>query len=297
MKRLLHISLILSGILYCMPMQAQFLKKLNKKVQDAAENKVLDKSANKTSQSVDKGMDDIFTLGKDKPKKNNKTNKKVQSNSKSSVSPRGSYLFSYLYTLHFTSGEVDGPNGKVNADVDFLLTPKADYMGIRSGDISGQGNAVLVIDQQKSTTFTFISSGSQNMMMTHEMDLENIADDTEDGGNFKITNLPNKTFLGYSCKGMLLEDDEWEIKLYYTDQAGLSMASVFEGSSEIPLMGNSMQKGYTNLKDGLVMYMEGTNKKNKKENYIMEAKKLEKVDYTFKTDGYQSISGSNLFDY
>lgn len=299
MKRLIHISLLIAGLLICMPVQAQFLKKLNKKVQDAAENKVLDKSANKTSQSVDKGMDDIFSVGKDNPKKKKtKENQKVKSNSKASVSPRNSYLFSYLYTLHFTTGEaMDGPTGKMNADIDFFLTPKADYMGMRTDDTGGQGNAVMVFDQQKSTTFIFINSGSQNMLMTHDMNLDESESDASDNANFKITNLPNKSFLGYSCKGMLLEDEEWEITLYYTNQLDISMSSIFQGSEEVPMMGNSLPKGNANFADGLMMYMEGTNKKNKKENYKIEAKKLEKVDYTFKTDGYKSISGSSLFDY
>lgn len=301
MKRIIKLTLILSGLLFCMPTQAQFLKKLNKKVQDAAEKKVLDKSANKTSQSVDKGMDDIFSVGKDNKKSKNKkqTQKSAPSNSdlmkgaaanSANVQPRDSYLFSYLYNIHITSSS----NKDMKGEMDFFITPNADYIGLRFGETQGMGSMFMVSDQKKSANFNFINSDSQKMMMTSSFDPSDFDTDSMPQGSddYKITNLPSKSFLGYSCKGIQMEDDEWKIKIYYTNQVDLSLSNIFSSGEDIAFKGNSsLRKDLANLNDGLIMYMEGASKKNKKENFIMEAKKLEKIDYTFNTDGYQNMSG------
>lgn len=257
-----------------MPTQAQFFKKLGKKVQDAAEDKVLDKSAKKTSKSVDEGMDDIFSIGKDKGKKNK---------SKSTASPRNSYTFPYFYVMNFEFGNGNDSNQR---DLEMFLTESGEYLGIRASE-SG-ADMFMVMDYSKSASFNFMSSSSGKMMFPVSIDVNDEGEDDYDNSDFKITSLPDKTFLGYNCKGKKLENQEWEIKLYYTDEVPVSMSSMTKGGNE--KMTKMFQQEGMDITNGLVMYMEGENKQDKDESYIMTAKKLEKVDCKFKTAGYQQIS-------
>ncbi|HLS30446.1 MAG TPA: hypothetical protein VK021_06290 [Flavobacteriaceae bacterium] len=280
MKRFINLTILLLVLLIGVPTQAQFWKKLNKKVQDAAEDKVLDKSAKKTSKSVDEGMDDIFSIGKDNGKKKFKKNK-----TKSSVSPQNSYFFSHLYV---TSVETSEESDEFKIDLEMFLTKSGEYMGMRGSQ--GEAQMFTVMDYSKATAFNFMSTPGGKMMFPVSIDIDDDEeDDFDNSADFKITSLPNKTFLGYKCKGKKLEDDEWEITLYYTDQVPVSMNSIFNDQNEE--VTNMFQKEAMDISNGLVMYMKGKNKRNKDENYIMKAKKLEKVDYNFSTSGYQQVSG------
>lgn len=279
MKRLINLSILILVLSIGLPTQAQFLKKLNKKVQDAAENKVLDKSGQKTSNSVDKGMDDIFSIGKDDGKKKSKKNK----NAKSTASPQKSYFFSYFYAMNIEAGESD----EVTAELEMFLTENGEFLGIRSAQSGAE--MFMIMDYQKATSFNFMSSSGGKMMFPVSIDISDKEKENYSKSDFKITSLPSKTYLGYDCKGKKLEDDEWEITLYYTDQVPVSMHSMFQGQDD-GLTGMFKKEGM-DITDGLIMYMKGKNKKDKSENYTMEAKKLEKVDYNFNTSGYQQVSG------
>lgn len=296
MLRLHHIIGLLLLFLFSLPAEAQFLKKLNKKVQDAAENKVLDKSANKTSQSVDKGMDDIFSIGKDKPKKTKKQSKndifssKKSSSNKAAASPRSSYFFSHLYVLDFKAGETTGKSGKVEADIDLFLTKGGEYLGMRGGE--NEHSMVIVMDYPRSTAFSFISSDNQKMVYPMNIDLSDAEEEEEiEDMDFKISNLPNKNFLGYNCKGKQLENEEWKLKLYYTDEVPVSMSSMFRGANSQDDMTSIFKRDGMNISDGLIMFMEGNNKQDPSQNYVLQAKKLEKIDFDFDTSDYQIISG------
>ncbi len=285
MKRLFQLLTLCFGLLIYSPSQAQFFKKLNEKVQDAAENKVLDKSANKTSKTVDKGMDDIFSVGKNKKKKEKKATQSSNTSSSSAAteSPRESYLFSYLYVM-----QVKTPQTNVDAEMDFFLTPGADYVGMR---VEQQGSQVfMVMDYPKSTNFNFISSPSgENIMMVNPLNLSDNTSSTPQS-NFKISDLPNKNILGYNCKGKQLEDEEWSVKFYYTDEVPISMDNIFRADTKDEQVDAALKKQLSDMSNGLIMQMEAENKQNKNENYIMEAKSLERVDHNFKTAGFKAMS-------
>lgn len=286
MKRLFQILILCFSLAIYFPSHAQFFKKLNDKVQDAAEKKVLDKSANKTSKSVDKGMDDIFSVGKKKNKKDKKaTNAQPSSTQPSSTtteSPRESYLFTYLYVMEISSAQEN-----VEAEMDFFLTPGADYVGMR---VEQQGSQVfMVMDYPKSMNFNFISSSGQNMLMANSL-APSEESSTVEQPDFKISDLPNKTILGYNCKGKQLEDEEWNVKFYYTDEVPISMDNIFKADDKNEQVDPALKNQLTEMSNGLIMQMEAINKQDKNENYKMKAKELERVDYNFETAGFKPMS-------
>jgi len=287
MKRLLQLLILCLCLGVSLPSQAQFFKKLSDKVQDAAEDKVINKSANKTSQTVDKGMDDVFSVGKKKTKKNKKEAKKNQPNQPASTSsakqPRESYLFSYLYVAEMQTNQAD-----INAEMDFFLTPGADYLGIR---VEQQGSQIfMVMDYPKSTNFSFISSPSGDIVMPNNLNFNDNTTSDKNQADFKITDLPNKTILGYSCKGKQLEDEEWSIKFYYTDEVPINMSNIFKADTKNEQVNPVVKNQLSEMSNGLIMEMEAKNKQKPDENYIMKAKSLEKVDYNFKTSGFNTMS-------
>jgi len=66
-KKGLPFIFTLTFMLYCQPVEAQFLKKLKKKVEKAAENAVINKTAEKTEEETEKAMDSLFNKDKDTP--------------------------------------------------------------------------------------------------------------------------------------------------------------------------------------------------------------------------------------
>src|SRR5699024_94740 len=108
--------------------------------------------------------------------------------------------------------------------------------------------------------------------------------------DLKNTDIPNKTILGYSCKGKQLEDEEWSIKFYYTDEVPINMSNIFKADTKNEQVNPVVKNQLSEMSNGLIMEMEAKNKQKPDENYIMKAKSLEKVDYNFKTSGFNTMS-------
>lgn len=283
-------------MLVSMPTEAQFLKKLKDKVQNAAENKVTDKTADKTSEKVDKGMDDIFSIGKksDKSKKGKKENGSDEysmddiSNifSRSGEKPRATYQFAYLYDM------------KVNAsgheqEMSYFLNPNSDYFGMRMDQNDMKFFAVF--DHGKKTMFNFVETSGQKIVTGMGLDFDDLDMDDDDEaimGDYKIANLPNRTFLGYDCKGKQIESQESIMKVYYSDKVPIDMRNIMNSGKQASkgMVGDQMLSGkeFRELSNSLILYMENTTKKNG-EKFTLEGVNIEKINHNFNTSDYMSF--------
>ncbi len=249
--------------------QAQFLEKLKNKVEKRVEQTVINKTADKAAQKTSKTMDKVF----DPQLGGGKKGKKVTPQNVPST-----FEFDYQYRLTMTTKEG-------NLDIDYFLKPGATYMGSK---VSAGPEMFMVLDGHSNITYMFMESGGNKIATATLIDLSDIPEDNEfDMSSFTITDLPNKTFLGYDCIGKKMENDDYTFIMYFTPDGPVSFNDVFPSNSDQfpPALRNQLQQ----YEGATMMFMDMKDKKNKgKKNTsgTMECTLLEKTNFNFNTTGY-----------
>ncbi len=249
MKKIILIAVILTsfGVTHS---NAQFLNKLKKRVLekteelviDKAADKVADKAADKTGEAMDK------LLNPDFGSLMNPMGKRVDM----SKLP-ASYNFDYRYAMEMSTQE-----GTVN--MDYYLSKTQPYMGMKMSMGEDKNmNMSMVFDEGNKTLFTYVNG----MAMATEMDLNDTTyvDDVDMYNDFTFKELPNRTFLGYDCIGREMENDEYKFTVYIAPNMEAGFGNMFK--SEHANIPPSMQKFSKEYENGLMMYMEMVDKKNK----------------------------------
>lgn len=249
--------------------KAQFLDKLKNKVEKRVEQTVINKTADKAAQKTSKTMDKVF----DPKLGGGKAGKKV-----TPQNVPASFEFEYLYRLTMTTKEG-------TMDIDYHLKPGATYLGSK---ISTGMEMFMVMDGHENITYMFMESGGNKIATATSVDLSEVPEDDEfDMSSFTVTDLPNKTFLGYDCIGKKMENDDYTFTIYFTPDGPVSFNDVFPSNSDQfpPALRNQMQQ----YEGSLMMYMDMKDKKNKKKKNTsgtMECTIIEKNNFNFSTTGY-----------
>lgn len=257
--------------------EAQLLKKLKKRIEEKVEQTVVEKTAEKASEKASNSLDKIFDVNLNSPQAKGK---KVDAKN-----VPDSYQFSYKYQLKMTtaSGEMD---------LDYFLEPDATYMGMK---MNAGVPFFMVIDDDANATFMFMESGGNKVVTATSIDMDETMDDIEDIESpsledLTITDLPNKTFLGYDCIGKKFENDEYVFISYFTVDAPVSFDQVFK--SEMDRYPEPIKEQFKNYKGALLMHMEmidKTNKGKKNTSGTMECVAIEALDYKFSTKDYLKL--------
>lgn len=249
MKKL---NIILFLILFSANINAQnpFLKKMQQRLESKIENKVLQK----TDKTVDKALDAPF-------------NTSTQSTSKSSVKDLpAEYKFSWKYDIEMMTQK------SKPMMMTYFLQPNANYQGMVMGDI--KSDMFMVMDFDKEMMLTLMEAGGSKMGQAMSMPKEDFADAEEQLGDYEITSLPNQVIAGYNCKGLQMKNKEYLIKYYFTNDVPLTLNGMNKGKENAKLA--KILNGI-NVKDpGLMMKMDMTDLKNKKNSMTMECKSLAK---------------------
>ena len=247
-KKILLVAVILTsfGVTHS---NAQFLKKLKKKVLEKTEdviiNKAADKVADKASDKTGEAMDNL--LNPDFGSLMNPMGEKVDM----SKLP-ASYKFDYRYAMKMSTQ--DG-----TIDMDYYLNKTEPYMGMKMfmGEDKNMSMS-MVFDEGNKALITYVNG----MAIATEMDLNEDIDEDEDMyKDFTFKELPNRTFLGYDCIGREMENDEYKFTIYIAPDMEAGFGNMFKSKhANIP---PSMQKFSKEYENGLMMYMEMVDKKNK----------------------------------
>ena len=260
MKKL-FITLIL--ILFCANTNAQnpLLRKMQQKLEKKIENKVLQK----TDKAVDKALDAPFNMP-------------TQSASKNTVKDLpAEYNFSWKYDV-----EMQAQKGK-SMMMTYFLQPNANYQGMVMGDI--KSDMFIVMDFDKEMMLTLMEAGGSKMGQAMSMPKEDFEAAEEKLGDYEITSLPNQVIAGYNCKGLQMKNKEYLIKYYFTNDVPLTLNGMNKGkeSGKLAKILNGI-----NVKDpGLMMKMDMTDLKDKKNNMTMECKSLAKSAKTISRKDYK----------
>lgn len=270
MKTKLIVIAFLMSMLFTNDAEAQFLKKLKKKVEDQVEQTVINKTAEKASEKASKSMDKVL----DPNFGGGKQGKKVKIENLPA-----NFSFEYKYQLMLSTSQGD-------MKMDYLLKPGASYLGV-SMDVGPK--MFMIIDGKQNLSYMFIDSNDNKICTATSLDItEDLDDELNDFDNYTITTLPNKTFLGYDCPGMQMENDDYVFIMYYTNEAPVSFKDVFKTDPDrIPV---ALRSHFKDNPNSLMMYMDMKDKKNKgKKNTsgTMECTSLEKSDFDLSTAGYK----------
>mgnify|MGYP000985301889 CR=1 FL=1 len=256
-------------------MHAQFLEKLKKSVEDKVERSIINKTSDKAAQKTDKTLDKVFDPNLEK-------NKKAKKITPSNVP--SSFDFEYQYRLTMTTA-----TSKTKMNMDYFLKPKATYMGIKVDQMKEQ-EVFMIMDGQTNINYMFINAGENKMATATSINGDDIVDEnqTNNYDGYTFTDLPNKTFLGYNCKGKKMENNEYIFILYFTNEAPISFNDVFKMDTDrIP---QAIKNQFKEGENATMMYMNMTDKLNKgkkDKSGIMECTLLEPKSFTFSTNGYR----------
>ncbi|KAF2335738.1 hypothetical protein [Flavobacterium daemonense] len=206
----------------------------------------------------------------------------VLSYGKNKVDPSvvpSSYNFSWKYVMEIKTDEGKAMNAN------YLLEPNAAYFGMNISQGQGQ-DMFMIMDSKNSITVTAFGNGKEKMASASKMpDYSGMAKKEGEKSKFIYKTLPNKTFLGYNCKGIQMTNDEYDIICYYTSEAKVSFGDMFKNQK-----GWKMPEGlsdYFKPEDRtLLMDMTMKDLKSKKVT-TMKCLSLEKSAYTFNKSDYK----------
>lgn len=191
-----------------------------------------------------------------------------------------SYAFSWKYIM-----EIKGDDGKA-MNADYFLEPNVSYFGFNVSQGEGQ-NMFMVMDMKNRLTVTSFGNGKEKMASASKMpDYSEMAKKEGEKSKFTYKTLPNKTFLGYNCKGIQATNDEYDIIFYYTTDAKVSFGDMFKNQKNWKMP--DALAGYLKPDEKtLLMDMSMKDLKNKGKVTTMKCVSLEKNAYVFNKADYK----------
>lgn len=258
------IILLLSGFA-TQQASAQFLRELRDKAIEKSKDVIVSKAADKAAERTSSAMDKL--LNPDFSKLSNPAGKKVDTSRLPDA-----YQFSYLYRLKMNTSEGD-------VLFDYYLNPDQPYMGAK---LNMGMEMTMVFDEGNQVIITMLNG----MPIATEMEMDETLDDDELNylKDYTITKLPNREFLGYDCIGRQMENDDHKFIVYIAPDVEAGFGKVFK--SERANMPPAMQAAIMEYENGLMMFMEMEDKKNKKKknaSATMECVAFEPTDMVIRT--------------
>ena len=242
MKTILLIAVLIAGV-GTINVNAQFLKELKDRAIDRSKDVVIGKTAEKAADKTGDAMDKI--LNPDFSRFTNPVGSKVDMSKLPDF-----YSFDYRYALKMTTQE-----GEI--DFDYFLSKTEPYMGAKMNmgmDMS------MIFDEGRKIMFTYVNG----MGIATEMDFNDAMDEDDVNmyNDYTFKELPNREFLGYDCIGREMENYEYKFTIYIAPDMEAGFGNMFK--SEHANIPPAMQKFALEYENGLMMYMEMMDKKNKK---------------------------------
>lgn len=272
MKKMWFVTVLFVMLFSFNSSQAQFWKQIQK----TAEKHAVDKASQKVNKGIDKAVDGDGN-------QNVNMNETIVSYGKNKVDVSAvpnSYPFSWKYVM-----EINTDEGK-SMNAEYFLEPNASYLGFNI--TQGEGQYMLVImDSKNRITVSCFGNGKDKMASASKMpDYDEMAKKDNEKSKFTFKTLPDKTFLGYNCKGIQATNDEYDIIFYYTSEAKVSFGDMFKNQKNWKMP--DALAGYFKPEDRtLLMDMSMKDLKNKDKITTMKCISLEKSVFVFNKADYK----------
>lgn len=187
------------------------------------------------------------------------------------------YSFSWKYSL-----EIKTDAGKA-MNVDYLLEPNSAYYGANMNKTGS--NMFMIMDTKNKIMVSCFDKGAKKMAMASKIPDYKAKETTKDS-KYTYKTLPNKTILGFNCKGIQATNATSTMIFYYTNEAKISFADMFK-SQQNQSLSNAFSDFFKSGEKPLMMSMEFTDLKNKSKKMNMTCVGLEKKAFTFNKSDYQ----------
>ncbi|MGM5471001.1 DUF4412 domain-containing protein [Flavobacteriaceae bacterium LMO-SS05] len=294
-----HIFLTILCMTIVNTAEAQFLKKLKKKAEQAAERTVLKKTDEIVTGTTEKTIDGVTDGAEKKPDSINdsptqghqNTNAEIANNNAAFKSNKDDaaqlperYDFNWELKTLMTSGKDQ------TAEFNYLINDHTkDYFGLEmsSEELKGQGKMYMVMDNINKTNIMFMEMNGQKMAQIHKMaEIK----DSKNKSNMSFKEIGTKEILGFTCYGIEVEDQNYKGQLYFTLDAPVTFSALFAMANN-----KSAPKGFDPAllqvlqEDALLLEMTMSHKTKSKENYKMTAISLEKKNKELSKKDFQII--------
>lgn len=291
--------------------EAQLLKRLKKKAQDAAENKVEEKLAaeieRKAAEMVEKSWDSIFG---DLEEGSEEGMRSSIFNLSSNVTTEESYLFNTITTMEI---ETIKEKGKSEPPVimEMHFNENEQYTGSKfSGEgmnnREGQGEVFIIYDFKNSAMVMLMESEEDKFSFAY--DWQQVAEQSElmnsneeNGEEYDLENddsdplkgyskIGSKDIAGYSCEGYRSENEHTITDLWITDEANFGMPNMFRANTNAKHLRGKVPSDYPT---GMLMEMESRDLKSG-DKTIMRVTDIKKnLNVTYTMSDYPAMSLGN----
>lgn len=256
------------------PVQAQFLKKLQQKVSQQVENTVSKKIADKAADEAGKSVDNMFDFS-------------IGDGFARGYEPIDYaeipeiYEFDWSYVVKMETGQGD-------MTINYLLKKDAPYFGLQLPENDMQ----MVMDPSRNMNIMYMNSEGNKMVMATKIPEispgEMAGDLEEDEFNFK--KVGNKTIMGYDCTGYQGENSDMVFTFYVTTEPDINFGDFYKSDkSNLP---KGFDPKWIEEGNGIMMQMIMEGKKNSKNNATMTCVALERKASSINKSDYKSISGN-----
>lgn len=267
-----HFSvLVLAFFLFIPTTQAQFLKKLKEKVEQKVENTVTDNIANKAANEADKSLNNIW-----------ETNLEGINVAQADYSEIPDvYRFNWKYDM-----KMETKDGTM--DIVYLLNEAEAYMGTTI-DQNGS-KMIMVFHPEKNLNTMFMESDGSKMVMASKVKVENEAiEENAEYENMKIREIEGKEILGYQCSGYEMENEDYIMTTYVTNETGLSFTDIFKARNN-PKISKSVNADWIKKhSDGMMLEMHMVDKDAPMNNMKMYCTSLKKENTELRKSDYQNL--------
>lgn len=272
-KRVLAICAVLFFSLFPTGLQAQVLRELRNRTIERTIDKVIDRTAEKLAEKMATAI-----MGMLEP-----NFEEWMQGTGSSIDPAllpDAYYFHYTYHLQITSRE-----GTIDMEY-YLNKNNPGYLGVQ---INMGGGMFIVMDNNLNANITYINSGDTPMAMAMEAkDTSPAEQETiEDYEGYTFSELPDKVFLGFTCKGRLIENEDHKFIIYVAPNMPATMDNALTpNTAELP---PALASTANEFENGLMMFMEITDKNNQRRQNLsgtMECTGYEAFEYSITNSHY-----------
>ncbi|WP_350286626.1 DUF4412 domain-containing protein [uncultured Croceitalea sp.] len=249
---------------------AQFFKKLKKRVQEAAEQTAERKVAEKTERETEKTFDTVF-------------NNKGKLFKKKKAKKLAGYSFSHKYKMQVIS-ETD------TTDITYYLTNANEYMG--SSFITGKNQEfITVMDLPNAAIHTFMDLGGRKTSNSIKIDLDEVDLDEMNTNEFTISATGmSKEIIGFLCEEFQVTGPQLSGTVWVTQEADISFQKAFSQlkSKKIKRL-KGIDQSWVSMVDGLTLEMKMIDYSQKKPKPIrMICTSLNETNFSIETSEYNN---------
>lgn len=272
MKKLsIIVCAVLFFSLFPTGLQAQVLRELRNRTIERTIDKVIDRTAEKLAEKMATAIMRMLEPNFEEWMKG------TGNSFDYTLLPEG-YHFHYIYRLQITSRE-----GTIEMDY-YLSKNNPGYVGMQ---FNTGAEMFMVMDHNLKANITYINTGDTPMAMA--MEAKDTAEEEilEDYEGYTFSELPDKEYLGYMCKGRQIENEDHKFIIYVAPNMPATLGTAFtSNSSELP---PALASTANEFENGLMMFMEITDKKNQRRQNLsgtMECMGYEASEYTIINSQY-----------